>query len=173
MKRRAHDELVLAIFPTSRGLAYTFFESPLSPIDWGLKRIRQTDKNARSLEIVERLCHSLRPDTLVIEDCVLSKSRRSARVRNLYALIANFAAAENLTLACYPRKAVYTRFRQCGACTRHQIAQAIASYIPAFMHRMPPMRKLWQAEDQRLSLFDAAALALTHYAFVPEATEPP
>ena len=172
-RRRAHDELVLSIFPTSRGLAYTLFEAPLTPIDWGLKRIRDKDKNARSLEIVERLCKALRPDTLVIEDCVYSATRRSSRVKRLYTLIARFAEAENLTLACYSRAKVHATFREAGAVSRYEIAQAIASYIPAFSHRLPRVRKLWQAEDPRLALFDAAALALTHYAVVPPEEDPP
>lgn len=173
MTRRAHDELVLSIFPTTRGLAYTLFEAPLTPIDWGLKRIRDKDKNARSLETVERLVRALRPDTIVIEDCVSGTCRRSRRVKRLYALIAAFAQAENLTLVQYSRATVRATFREAGAITRYEIAQAIASYIPAFAHRMPRVRKLWQAEDHRLALFDAAALALTHYAFVPTDDEPP
>lgn len=173
MSRRGHEELLLSVFPTKHGLAYTLFAAPLTPIDWGLKRIRGGDKNARSLEAVVRLCKALGPDTLVIEDCVSAPSKRSKRVQRLHALIAAFAQTENLTLAQYSRAAIRETFREAGAITRYEIAQAIASYIPALAHRMPPMRKLWQTEDERLSLFDAAALALTHFAVVPEDTEPP
>jgi hypothetical protein len=173
MSRRQHDELVLAIYPTHRGITYTLFEAPLSPIDWGFKRIRDKDKNARSLEVVERLCRALRPDTLVIEKTEPDKSKRQERIRRLHALIASFADAENLTLARYSRATVKATFREAGAITRYEIAQAIASYIPAFTHRMPRMQKLWQSEDLRFSLFDAAALALTHFAVIPDDAEPP
>lgn len=173
MTRREHDELVLAIFPTTRGLAYALFGAPLTPIDWGLKRIRDKDKNARSLEAIRRLCRALRPDTLIIEDCSTARCRRSDRVKRLYALIAAFAKAENIALAQYSRATVRATFRELGTITRYEIAQAIVSYIPAFAHRMPRIRKLWQAEDHRLALFDAAALALTHYAIIPEEDEPP
>lgn len=173
MKYAAQDELVLAIFPTSKGLAYTFFEAPLSPIDWGVKRIRGHDKNAQSLAIVGRLCNALRPDTIVIEDCVLSRSRRHPRVRRLYSLIATFAHTENIALSCYSRTTVKQTFSEDGAMTRDEIAQVVASNIPAFAHRLPRRRKLWKAEDRRLALFDAAALALTHFAFVPSYEEPP
>jgi Holliday junction resolvasome RuvABC endonuclease subunit len=172
MSRRDYDELVLSIYPTRHGLAYTLFKAPLTPIDWGLKRFYR-DKNARSLEVVERLCLKLRPDTLVIEDCVSVKSKRSGRVKRLHALITAFAQTENLTLAQYTRGAVRATFREAGAITRYEIAQAIASYIPAFANRMPRARKLWQDEDRRLWLFDAAALALTHFAVVPQDDEPP
>ena len=173
MSRRQHDELVLSIYPTKHGIAYTLFSAPLTPVEWGLKRVRDKDKNARSLEIVERLCGALRPDTLVIEDCESAKSKRSQRVRRLYLLIAAFAEAENLTLARYTRAAVQGTFREAGAITRYEVAQAIASYIPAFSHRMPRVRKLWQDEDRRLWLFDSAALALTHFAVIPDDAKPP
>jgi hypothetical protein len=171
-RRRAHDETVLAIVPTHRGFAYTFFEAPLSPIDWGLKHVRGKDKNARSLEVIAQLCRSLRPDTIVIEDCPPGSCRRSPRVRRLFALIVTHAAAENLTLARYSRHTIRTTFSDAGAITRYEIAQAIASYIPALTHRMPRVRRLWQSEDIRFALFDAAALVLTHYAVIP-GSEPP
>jgi hypothetical protein len=173
MSRRPHDELVLSIYPTKHGIAYTLFSAPLTPIDWGLKRVHDKDKNACSLEIVERLCTALRPDTLVIEDCESAPSKRSQRIQRLYQLIAAFAEAENLTVARYTRAAVQGTFREAGAITRYEVAQAIASFIPAFTHRMPRVRKLWHDEDHRLWLFDSAALALTHFAVIPDDVEPP
>lgn len=173
MSRRQHDELVLSLYPTYRGITYTLFEAPLTPIDWGLKHVKGKDKNARSLEIVMQLCKTLRPDTLVIEKSEPGVSRRTDRIRRLHALISGFAEAENLTLVRYERATVKQTFREAGAISRREIAQAIASYIPAFEHRMPRVNKLWQSEDLRLSIFDAAALALTHFAVVPEEAEPP
>lgn len=173
MSLRMHDELVLAIYPTSRDIAYTLFAAPLTPIDWGLKRLRGKERDARAFEIVTALVTALRPDTIVIEDCETLRCNRSDRVRRLYAFINTFAETENLTLVRYSRARVKQTFREAGAIRRHEIAQAIVSYIPAFTHRMPKVRKLWQSEDHRLALFDAAALALTHYAFIPEDGEPP
>ncbi len=83
------------------------------------------------------------------------------------------AESENLTLVRYSKRRVKETFREAGAITRHEIAQAIAAHVPALSHRMPGMRKLWQSEDHRLAIFDAAALALTHYAFIPNEEEPP
>lgn len=173
MSARLHDELVLAIYPTSKDIAFTLFAAPLTPIDWGLKRLSGQDRNAHSLQIVDALITALRPDTIVIEDCETVRCRRSRRVQRLYSLIATLAETENLTLARYSRARVKETFQEAGAITRYQIAQAIASYIPAFTHRMPKVRKLWQSEDHRLALFDAAALALAHYAFIPGECDPP
>ncbi|UYN96062.1 MAG: hypothetical protein KIT25_03715 [Enhydrobacter sp.] len=173
MKYAAQDELVLALFPASKDLAFVYFEAPLSPIDWGLKHLRSKDKNAQALAIVERLCNAMRPDVVVIEECVLSKSRRDPRIKRLYSLIAIYAHTENIPLACYSRKTVMKTLSESGAVTKRQIAQMIASNIPAFARHLPGPRKPWNAEDRRLALFDAAALALTYFAFVPSSEEPP
>lgn len=173
MRRHAHDELVLAVYPTARGVAYALFSAPMTPLDWEHRRIRLADKNVRSLETVKRLCASLHPDILVMEDILDPSCRRSPRVRRLCALIASFADAEGLKLVLYSRTIVRSTFRDAGAITRHEIAQIIGSMIPAFAARLPRVKKPWQSEDHRLAIFEAAALALTHYAVVPRDDEPP
>lgn len=101
MKARLHDELVLALYPTPRGFAYTLFEAPLSPVDWGTREFIGTEKNARTLEAIARLCKAARPDTLVIEDGVTESSKRSQRVQRLLGLIGAMAEVENITLVRY------------------------------------------------------------------------
>lgn len=173
MRRHPDDELVLSLHPTPRGLAYTLFAAPLTPLDWEHRRVRNRDKNAQLLEVVERLCAALKPDVLIIEDTLDPSCKRSARVRRLCALIASFAESEGLTLVRYSRATVRHTFREAGAITRYEIAQIIASTIPAFSHRVPRLRKQWQSEDHRLAVFEAASLALTHYAVIPRDDEPP
>lgn len=174
MRREVHDELVLSLVPTARGLSYTLFSAPLSPIDWGAIRFRGKEKNAASLALIDRLCRAQRPQTIIIEDCTsASCRRRSPRILRLFQLIAAYAETENVTLERYSRAQMKGTFGDAGAFTRYEIAQAIASYIPALSEKLPPVRRLWKSEDPRLSLFDAAALALTHYAAVTEQDEPP
>jgi hypothetical protein len=50
-----------------------------------------------------------------------------------------------------------------GMPTRYAIATAIARHIPIFAPFLPPPRKIWNGEDRRMGLFDAAALALTFF----------
>lgn len=163
MKARPHDELVLALYPTVRGFAYALFEAPLSPVDWGTREFIGPDKNARTLAGIARLCKAAHPETIVIEDGVGESSKRSQRVQRLLGLIGAMAEVENISLVRYSRKAVRETFHH-PSITRQEIAQAIATYIPALSDRLPPTRKLWQSEDPRLWIFDAASLALTHYA---------
>ena len=47
--------------------------------------------------------------------------------------------------------------------SRYMIVEAIARNIPAFEQYVPLRRKIWQSEDRRMGLFDAAAMVLTFY----------
>ena len=166
MSRLLPRELLLAVYPFARGFAFAYFEGPLSPVDWGVKEIHGKDKNARALEALRGLVDLLQPDALVLQDCTGPQARRAERIKRLHKLIGHFAAVQSIDVHAYSRAQVRDCFSKVGARTRFEIAQAIASQVHAFGHRLPPVRKIWQSEDPRMSLFDAAALAMTHYSTI-------
>ncbi len=163
MSRTDRKVHVLAIHPFSRGLAFALFEAPLSPIDWGVKDIRGKEKNARSLEVAKQLIEQHQPDVLVLEDCASPYNRRARRIHRLQLLIANYATGQATEVHSYTRSNIRECFKAVGAATRYEIAQAIASQITAFGHRLPPLRKLWMSEDVRMGLFDAVSFIMTFY----------
>lgn len=156
-------KLVLAVYPFSRGLAFTLFEAPLSPIDWGVKDVRNGEKNARSLQITKELIERLQPDVLVLQSCSGPHGRRAERIRRLQRLIEGYAKGQAIEVHTYTKKHIRECFKSVGAATRYEIAQAIAKQVHALSHRLPPMRKLWMSEDARMGLFDAASLVMTFY----------
>lgn len=156
-------ELVLAIHPFSRGYAFALFEGPLSPADWGVKEIRSGNRNTRALAAAAALMARSRAEILVLEDCSEPGHGRARRIRRLLRLLANAAEGAGLETAHYARDCIRECFKETGAATRYEIAQVIAARLPAFEDKLPRPRKPWEAEDQRMALFDAAALALTHY----------
>lgn len=161
----AHPQtLVLSIYPFSRGFAFVLFEGPESPFDWGVKEIKQKDKNTKTLDEIKKLIDRYRPEVLVIEDVTGKDSRRTSRIRRLYRMLVHVAMAEYVDLHRCSRTEVKACFTSVGARTKYEIAKAIATQIPGFAHRMPPLRRVWMSEDPRQSLFDAAALGLTYFA---------
>ena len=160
MSGRQCKDSVLALYPFSRGLAFVFFEGPLSPVDWAVKEVRGAQKNARSLEMAKRLIGRLQPDVVVLDD---RAGRRSQRIRRLQRLIASHAEGQVIEVQRFTRREIRQCFGTLGASTRYEIAQVIASRIDAFSHRVPPVRKIWKSEAPRMKLFDAASLAMTFY----------
>lgn len=157
------QNLVLAVYPFSRGFAFVFFEGPESPFEWGVRELKGNRKNGRTLDEIKKLIDRYRPEALILEETD-GGSRRTARIRTLYKMLTHLAAVEYVDVYRYTRREVNECFAGAGAHTKFDIAQAIAMRIPAFGHRMPPYRKPWLGEDPRQSLFDAAALGVTHFA---------
>lgn len=158
-----HGELVLSLYPAVRGFAFTLFEGPLSPFDWGNKEVRGAERNARTLEAVKRLIETHQPDILVLENFSADVRRRRARARRLLRLIKSHADGQALEVYTFTRTEVRQSFSSVGARTKYEIAQAIASQIHAFSPLLPRARRRWEAEFERMGIFEAAALAMTFY----------
>lgn len=156
-------DVVLAIYPSTRGVAFALMKSPLSAIDWGIKGAYGADKNALLLKRVAGLLDVNQPDVVVLEDPTSARLRRSARIGRLTRAIERLAEDQVVEVQRYSRQAVQECFGQFGARTRYEVAVAIATRIAAFERFLPPPRKLWMSEDARMGIFRAAALALTYY----------
>ncbi len=156
-------ELVLAIYLTRRGFAFVLFEGSLSPVDWGTTRRDGYAKNDSCLKVVTVLIRRYQPDVLVLQDTSWTGTHRSKRITNLNAAIFELAEGLGIPVCVFSRDRVRVTFSHLGSPSKHAIAEAITRHIPAFERYLPPPRKPWMAEDARMGLFDAAALALTFF----------
>jgi hypothetical protein len=163
MKTRKRYNLVLAIYPSTRGFAFVVFEGPLSPVDWSAREVRGQNKNQRCLVGIAAVLERYQPDALVLQDMSLTGTRRAHRLRELNACIGELADERGIPMFTYSRAQVRKAFEPFGLTNKHFIAEAIAKHIPAFDRHLPPVRKPWMSEDARMGIFDAAALVLTFF----------
>jgi len=157
---KPNPKRVLAIDPTSRGFGFFVLESPTSPVDWGVKVIRQK-KEAKALETVSGLINHYRPEIIVIED--YRGSRRCERIQGFLNGVGRLAKTEGLKCRRIAVSYVKRIFRTFNATTKHEIAHVVAQQLPEIAPRLPRYRKPWMSEDYRMAIFDAAALALTYF----------
>lgn len=155
---------VLSIYPSVRGYAFVLFDGPQNPFDWGTKDIDGPGKNRKIVAGVTALIERYQPVVLIMEDFTDPHCRRAQRIRRLYRSLIDVAHAAGVPVRLYTRSAVRRCFEPTGAATKAEIAQAVARRIPAFKHRLPPVRKVWMSEDRRQWLFDAAAQGMVFYA---------
>jgi hypothetical protein len=160
IRKRSSAELVLAVFPSTRGFGYAVFEGRQSLIDWGVKSVCRFQKNLESLQKIRELCSFYRPDVVVLEDYQGQGSRRAKRIRILINLITAHAAEGHVSTASFSRAEVRACFE---LTTKQEIAKAIATEFPELEPRLPPVRKIWMSEDRRMSIFDAVSLAITFF----------
>ena len=104
-----------------------------------------------------------KPDVLVVEDCVSSKSRRRPRIQQLIALYIKQAEQTNIETVLIPNTTIQTHFKQHNARNKHQIAQVIASHYDVLKRILPPKRKIWMSEDTRMSVFKAVSMVWLYY----------
>lgn len=154
--------LVLTIRPTARGFGWVLFEAPFVPVDWGLVAARG-DTSARAMRRFEKLLNQYHPATVVLEKPGAERKDASTRVRLLSQTMRGFAENHDIDVPVYARSEVAMVVTGAEAATRHAVAQAVAAQLPILRYRMPPKRKPWLPEDDRQSLYDAAALGITHY----------
>jgi hypothetical protein len=155
-------DIVLAVHPSATGMGWTAFEGPLSVHDWAVFTAK-LDKNAKCLAKLDKLLRRFEPAVLVLEMFKDGPRRRTWRVRKLCRDMVKLAAERGVHVEIYGRDEVAAGFSQFGVGTREGIATAVAFMIEGFEHRLPPPRRAWMSEDPRMALFNAAALALTHY----------
>ena len=153
---------VIALDPTSHGFGFVVFEGGTRLVDWGHAHARPCT-NEKCLEMVAKLFVYYLPHVVVMEDWDRKESRRGTRVRKLFTQIVGFTEASNARVARYSQKDIQKAFSTDGSPTKYEIAQMIALEFPELSYRLPPPRKIWMSEDERMSIFDAAALALTFF----------
>lgn len=156
----SHLSRILAIVPHSKGLGYAVFEEIKRPIDWGVKRVTG-DKNQATLQKVEALIETYRPDAIVLEE--IAGSRRSLRIQELLVAIAERCRALGIEVTTYSRSAVATCLAADVIMTKYEIACRIAVRFPALRPRLPEPRRPWQSEDYRMSIFEACGLCLAWF----------
>ncbi len=158
--KEASYESVLAIDPHVRGFGYIVFDDPKNPIEWGSKTIRIM-KQERTCKAVLKLIKFYKPNILIIQDT--TDSKRCARINHLNERLAALAIKHGIKTASIADHDIDVVFAQFGASTKFDIATAIVKWFPALEPKLPHKRKLWEAEDERSALFDAAALAVVYY----------
>ena len=161
--KEIEEPRVLSVAPCVQGIGFIVFNGPRLPIDWGVRWTRE-DKNAKGVAKVADLIDRYQPDVVVFEDTHGEGSRRAKRIEDLLDAIAAMVRERNIETAGYSRRRVRQQFAADGVATKFQIAQAIAEALPDLAPRLPAERKIWLPEHANMSIFDAASLALTHFA---------
>ena len=104
------------------------------------------------------------PSELLLEEFERGSAKRAARIQLLCRAMVNLAQCRGISVEIYDRTTIMACFAQIGAKTKYEIAQAVAQRIDVFRRKLPRKRTTANDWDIRQSLFDAAALAITHFA---------
>jgi hypothetical protein len=153
---------VLALDVRSRSFGFAVFEGSSRLLDWGVKSFRSGVNAVKhpASEKLFALLDEFNPSAIVIREP--RPGRKNTRT-SLFATMQRVATSRKLPVRFVSRETVQKAFRATSR-TRYRIACSAAERLPELASRLPPKRKIWQSEDYRMSIFDAAALGIAYFA---------
>jgi hypothetical protein len=159
------DRIILAIDPTSRGLAFVCFESG-EVLDWGTRRVEGNDVAA--LDRILELCPA---DVLIIEDAKAEHCLRRARVKRILVAIERHARSLGIEVRKVSAHAALRSWMRRGIANKSEMAQVIAAEFPPLDLVVPRPRGKYRSEQARMGIFDAASLAIHAFGDVARDSE--
>ncbi len=149
---------MLAVDPFSRGVGFAVIEGQDRLIDWGIRTTGKAD-NAKASRVIDKLIDRFRPDVLALEDWDSDGARRCGRVQKL---LDRIAADEGTRVLV--RLVTRRQIRAIGplplTSTKQGRARFLAERFPELQPFLPPARKPWMPEDDRMAIFDALSFAV-------------
>jgi hypothetical protein len=153
---------ILALDPTTKGFGYVIFELPFRLVAWGLANV-SGDKYAGAIARFRKLLDHSQPHAVVLEDAEAPGSRRRHRVRRLIESLIALTRERGIAVYTVARSTVLDHFSKEGErATKYSIALILSRHFPELVAQLPPRRKAWMTQDERMAIFDALALAVTH-----------
>ena len=146
---------ILGVYPYRRGFGFAILEDFIL-IDWGLARLRtRSEEEFRAR--VESLVHQYRVTGIAVEDS--SNRRRSIASLERVESVVSCARRLNLSVNRLSRAAVFSVFGLDPKQTNHTLSRLLSQYFPELDTVLPPPRRFFDNEDERVNVFRAAALA--------------
>jgi len=152
---------IMALHATAHGFGFVVMSGPFSLIEWGTRRASK-QKNATCLARLCELLDRYDPHTLVLQDPT-RRPRRSARIQRLYTAIAGVCHGRSIDLAVFSRADMKGCYATVGAKDWQDVAEAVARQLEPLRKLVPPRRRAWQCETRAMSVFAAAAIAMTYW----------
>lgn len=153
--------MTLSVFVNRIGFGFIVLEND-ALIDWGVKDLR-AGKHATSLAVFRALVEQYRPAVVVMREYQRDITHRGERAKDLLERMHRAARRKRVTVHQVSRQVIQACFAEWDANNKHQVANEIVRRFPELEDRLPRKRRLWESEEYRMAIFDAAALALTYF----------
>lgn len=154
-----HYVRVLSVYPHHRGFGFAVLEHDRL-VDWGLARLYST-ANDEFLARVEAMIVKYRPHIIALEDHM--NSRRGERAQRLVDTTLGYAKFRELQTILVLPSDVRRMLGVQERATIYDVATRLAEGFPELTPILPPKRKPWQSEAERMKVFQALGLAIVAF----------
>jgi len=150
---------IFAVSLSANGFGYAVMEDN-ALVDYRNKMF-QADKNANSLTHIDKLVVRYQPDILILHNVNAKGTYRAPRIKELHRKVIALAQKQKLKVAKLSNTELRTILLNDPKGTKHDMAERIGKQFPDELgSRVPPKRKLWKSEANRMDIFDAVGLAM-------------
>jgi hypothetical protein len=161
MTDQSNEKRVLALDVHPRSFGFVVFEGPNQILNWGIRSFRRGVNVAKSPagEKFLRVLDKFTPSAVVIREREMA---RKAKKTKILATIERQARNRKIPVKFISRGEVNRAFIGFES-NKYEVASVLARQFPALASRLPPKRKIWQSEDYRMGIFDAAAVGVSYF----------
>ena len=155
------EKRILAIDLRASSFGFVAFEGPTRLLDYGVRSFRQginAVKVPASTKIAA-LIEEYELSAVVLKQWTKDANGKRARMRKA---VVRQADLRRIPVRLLPRSVVGNAFAGDDR-NKYTIASALAQRFPELAAKLPPKRKIWQSEDYRMSVFDAAAVGVAYF----------
>lgn len=164
MTSKNSTERVLALDIRARRFGFVVFEGSEQLLDWGVRKCN-SEKESRT-EVARRKIMSLlniyAPLVVVAGQAGENCRHEHGSVKAITKMLRKEIAIRSLRLHVVSGQQMKNHFRRFGCSTKYEMASALAKKYPDIAWKLPPKRKPWRSEYQRMSIFDAATLGVSY-----------
>ncbi len=160
---RETQRRILALDVRAHQIGYAIFETPTQLLEFGVTRFKSMSV---ALARLNRLIRRTEPDRLVLRRIASSSTRNTHGMQTIVRVVRLMARRFSVAVTTIREGQVKQHFSERGATTKYQASLFLVKRFPELEWRLPPPRKAWQRQHPNMSMFDAAALAVTYLALL-------
>jgi hypothetical protein len=153
---------ILALDLRPRSFGFVVFEGPDQLLDWGVKAFH--DLSGRTIPASTKivpLIAEFEPAVVLLKSTVWQKKSTKAQLDSLLDAIRVGSSDRTSVRLISPQR--IRRMFPGGVRNKDDLASRVAARFPDLAWKLPPPRTYPHREHYRMSIFDAAALALAYY----------
>jgi len=160
--RGAGKNRILGLEVRPRFIGFALIEDGLRLLDWGTRRHRNRALSSKAFAVsrAAALVDTTSPTLVVVRSRQVRGRMARRRLREIFAGIRSEAGKRSIKFRFVSSATVRRFLARHGCYNKAQGASLIAKWFPELSFKLPPPRKRWKSEDQRMLVFDAAATAL-------------
>jgi hypothetical protein len=161
MTDQSNEKRVLALDVHPQSLGFVVFEGPNQILSWGIRSFRpgvnvvKTPAREKLLTVLDKFT----PSAVVIRERGTARNTKKAKILTT---IERQARSQRIPVRFISRGDVNRAFVGFES-NKYEVALALSKQFPALAPRLPPKRKIWQSEDYRMGIFDAAAVGVAYF----------